>query len=113
MPEGEAAFRALFKTYRYNAKTRGIAFLLSREQFRALTQQNCHYCGSEPLSVMRGVTYNRDYVYNGVDRIDSALGYVPENCVPCCKFCNLAKAGGSYEDFVAYLNRVAAFWRRR
>lgn len=60
-----------------------------------------------------GATYNGDYVYNGVDRLDNAVGYLPGNCVPCCKFCNLAKAGGSYEEFVAYLDRVVEFRRRR
>lgn len=113
LPEGEAAFRALFKQYRLNAKNRGINFELSRGQFRTLTRQNCHYCGSEPLAVLTGATYNGAYTYNGVDRIDNTLGYVLDNCVPCCKFCNLAKAGATYDEFIAYLDRVAAFRRRR
>lgn len=31
------------------------------------------------------------YEYNGVDRLDNALGYTRENCVPACRPCNAAK----------------------
>lgn len=113
LTNGEAAFRALLGHYKRNARNRGIEFKLSREEFKALTQQDCYYCGSMPQSIMRGATYSGDYVYNGVDRIDNALGYIPDNCVPCCKFCNLAKAGGMHEEFTAYLDRVVAFRGKR
>lgn len=74
---------ALFKAYGYrvkhgSAKTRGLTFELSFEQFSALVNSNCFYCGRAPR--------------NGVDRVDNAKGYLPNNCVPSCHSCNVRKA---------------------
>lgn len=68
-----------YRTHYNNARTRGIENHLTIEQYDELTSQNCHYCGGK-------------YGYhNGVDRVDSALGYIPGNYVPCCWVCNSAK----------------------
>lgn len=109
LPDGEAAFNSLFYNYKRNARKRSIAFELSKSQFKSLTQQRCHYCGSLPIASHDQTGCIGEYLYNGIDRIDNQQGYLVENCVPCCKFCNLAKAGGSYEEFVAYLDRVVAY----
>lgn len=49
--------------------------------------------------------------YNGIDRKNNTLGYLPDNVVPCCKTCNWAKGKKSYEEFMEYLRRVVNFWR--
>lgn len=44
-----------------------------------------------------------EYVHNGVDRVDNALGYTPDNCVPCCSRCNYAKRAmprGEFENWL-------------
>lgn len=68
----------LYSKYKCSAKTRNLSFLLSKIQFKRLTSQNCHYCGLEPLQVSshRYKNYARGYyLYNGIDRKDSNMGY--------------------------------------
>jgi hypothetical protein len=48
----------------------------------------CFYCG-----------ISRRYVVLGIDRMNSQLGYVRENCVPCCSQCNYMKRELLPEEF--------------
>jgi hypothetical protein len=109
LASGEAALRSLYAQYGRNARQRQIEFALTLDQFRRLTEKSCFYCGSEPSATHSGATYNGAYVYNGVDRLDNGKGYILANCVPCCRFCNLAKGGNTLDEFLAYLDRVARF----
>lgn len=84
------------KFYRYKTKARlkKQKFDLSHEQFRALTEMSCHYCGEfEVLGI-------------GLDRLDSCLGYEETNVVPCCSRCNYIKGGISYEEFKSFISKV-------
>jgi hypothetical protein len=36
---------------------------------------------------------------NGIDRVVPDKGYVYDNCVPCCKYCNRAKSDLTTEQF--------------
>lgn len=112
-PLGESAKWACFTWYRGNAKRRKIAFALSLEQFLSITGAPCAYCGI--LWSTRFPHYNRAngvpkyhgaYQRNGIDRINSTVGYIPTNCVPCCKTCNFAKAEMSVDEFKAWIIRV-------
>jgi hypothetical protein len=45
----EPAFNNIYNnSYRKRALKAGIEFALTKEQFRKLTQQDCHYCGTPP-----------------------------------------------------------------
>jgi hypothetical protein len=102
LPEGEAAFNVLFGIYSRNAMGRGYTFELSKDIFRTLTKGLCHYCDSVPSrSFHNSGLCKSQYIYNGIDRIDNSVGYVPSNCVSCCKMCNSMKSNYSYEEFVA------------
>jgi hypothetical protein len=46
------------------------------------------------------------YIYNGVDRVDSSKGYVKENVVPCCKWCNIAKGNKSAAEFKEHIFKM-------
>ena len=66
---------------KHDAKRRSIKFSLTKEQYSALIEQNkCAYCPAKlsPTST-------------GLDRLDSSLGYVEGNVVPCCRNCNVLK----------------------
>lgn len=41
--------------------------------------------------------------YNGLDRVDSNLGYVAGNVVPCCRWCNQAKSSRPVGEFLTWL----------
>ena len=89
LPNNESAFNSVFRSYKIGSKHRCLEFSISKEDFGKLTQQNCFYCGAEP-STTRTVA-NSTYIYNGIDRVDNSIGYVLNNCVPCCSKCNRIK----------------------
>ena len=106
---GMAAKNAILRGYKYGAKNRGKTWSLTEDQFFALTQQDCHFCGIEPsgdVKRWKGNRYKGTYVYNGIDRLDNDIGYTPENCVPCCKWCNKAKNVRSSKEFLEHVTRV-------
>jgi 5-methylcytosine-specific restriction endonuclease McrA len=107
---GEAAFNKTLRSYRQNAQARGHAWELTKDDFRRLASVDCHYCGAPPGVVAKGSARGGDYVYNGLDRVDNALGYTPENVVTCCKICNHAKVDMSRDEFLAWIARLAKYY---
>lgn len=49
------------------------------------------------------------FVYNGIDRVNNAKGYVTGNVVSCCKNCNLMKKNMSADAFIAHVRRIASY----
>lgn len=80
------------------ARHRGWVNELSLEDFKRLESQSCRYCG--------GKSPGKDTV--GVDRLDSSLGYVKGNCVPCCVKCNRMKLDSSEADFKDHILKIAS-----
>lgn len=78
--------------YKASAKKRGYEFALTKEGFSIIFFGSCVYCGRTPA--------------RGVDRFDNTIGYTPENCEPCCRWCNTAKSDHTFEHFVAMCHRV-------
>lgn len=101
---GEAAFNALLIGYQTHAIQRGIQFNLTRDAFAALTRQPCYYCGAEPAQTKRARGGN--YIYTGVDRVDSSGDYTPDNVVACCKRCNTAKSDMPQAEFLDLVRRI-------
>lgn len=103
-----ASFNDLYYKYKESAKHRNLEFSISKEEFENITQQKCHYCGINPLQIRvdRHKKLNGDYIHNGVDRIDSSMGYIQDNVVACCKICNYAKRNMSKEDFMVWVKRI-------
>src|SRR5208282_2728809 len=89
-----------------SAKRRNLSWDISREQFNELTQQPCHYCDRQPLNRTKADNGNGDFLYNGLDRKDSRIGYTVDNVVPCCKVCQRAKMDMPYNDFMVYLKQL-------
>ena len=70
---------------------------LTLEIFIQLVNKPCTYCG-----------HYVDTEAIGLDRIDSAKGYLLHNIVPCCELCNGAKGSLSVEDFELHILKIAA-----
>lgn len=86
--------------YKNNAKRRGIEFNLTPDEFKFLISQPCHYCGGNSknkFAKSKG---------NGVDRKNSSIGYIIDNCVPCCSTCNFIKNKMPYNDFILYIRQL-------
>lgn len=107
---GYSSFVNLYNSYRSNAKRRGLDFDLTKDEFHAVTQRPCSYCGQEPKQEHRLTkSAHGFYTYSGIDRIDNATGYVAENSVPCCGQCNKAKGTMSETEFLAWVSKVSKF----
>lgn len=114
LPFGEASFRDLLSSYKRSAIDRGFSFDLSPFEFRALTQSSCSYCGEEPSrkhissrwAGRKTSTYGF-YTCNGVDRLNSSVGYAASNCVACCSSCNRMKGTLSVELFIERCTKIA------
>jgi hypothetical protein len=100
-PVGEAAMNYVYKNYKGSAKLRDLVFEISKEDFSLLTKMDCHYCDMKPSTLMNDSRLNGAYVYNGLDRKDSSLGYIKQNVVTCCESCNRLKSDlVSYSEFL-------------
>jgi hypothetical protein len=89
------------------AKKWNREFTLSFDQFKQLILSPCEYCGIQWSNVYKDQNYPGGFRYNSIDRVDSSRGYTPDNVVPCCNMCNLAKRNWSRTRFLAWVKRVA------
>lgn len=105
--DGIAARNFVYSRYRRRAKKDlRLDFGLTMEQFIETTQKPCYYCGALPNNIMKRENYNGEYVYNGLDRVDSNKGYMFDNVVPCCRTCNVAKGALPLDEFIKWSQRV-------
>lgn len=106
LPKGEAAFNAIFSKYKISAKDRERTFELTKEEFKEIINQNCHYCNAEPVEGYTPAVFSSGYLHNGIDRIDNTVGYIKENCVPCCKRCNYIKWNMTQTEFLDHIRKI-------
>lgn len=103
----DAGYKKVYRSYITRAKTYKIDFSLTDDEFYSLTQNKCYYCGIEPSRISKAWSkYSPDFIYNGVDRIDSNIGYTVENCVTCCTKCNYAKSTMSLDEFKSWIIKL-------
>ena len=109
---------AIYKVQYSHLKRRHSKFsgeIFSFEEFVKKSESPCHYCGlewSKEIQDRRNETIKdglfSDVVVkcNGIDRIDSEVGYTSKNTVPCCKYCNTAKNTMTQQEFKRWIVRV-------
>jgi hypothetical protein len=68
---------------------------LSFEDYCTLISLDCIYCGIE-----------LELSGKGLDRLDSNKGYIVENCVPCCRMCNVIKNEYSLDKLIDHLPKM-------
>lgn len=123
-----ATFRARAAQFKSNARNRDIEWKLSLEETCELIKKDCHYCGHPPKSTFdyvksRSAKDRKRLIeknvleivikFNGLDRVDSDLGYTKENSVPCCVDCNFAKNDKTVQEFMAWLRRISEFQEKK
>lgn len=119
-PKGQAGARRLFCGYKQDATKRALDFNISFEQFVDLTSRNCFYCGASPskISICRSGYTERGsahsvYTYNGIDRLNSDLGYLKDNLVSCCRDCNIAKSTKTVDEFLEWAKRLVDYQKTK
>ena len=85
-----------YRDYERKAENYGREFSLSRDQVHSLMHSACYLCAKCPTA----------YHKNGIDRFDSSIGYVIENCRPCCGECNYMKNNYVYQEFMLKLSTI-------
>lgn len=88
--------KRMFTLYQRDAERRNICFEISFDEFFKFWDKPCNYCGGDKKGI-------------GLDRVDNERGYIYDNLVSCCKFCNYAKKDSTTEVFLEYLERVTNF----
>lgn len=121
---GEVSYRLLINNYKAGASNRNLDWNLTDEEALSIFSKDCSYCGLPPQKYNRYLkknntlffkktkqaTIDRAWInYTGIDRVDSSLGYSSDNCVPCCKTCNVAKMNMPKEEWDNYLQRLTSF----
>jgi hypothetical protein len=84
--------RGRINSIRSNAKSRTISLEISENEIKELIYKKCFYCG--------------DKFAKGIDRIDSKVPYIKENCVPCCYICNRMKNKYSLDIFLEKIKKI-------
>jgi hypothetical protein len=125
-PPGIRSWVRLYDRCRNNANQRNITFSINFDQFINMATQDCKYCGSAPKrysayvkangidlcdgnSVIQA-TIDRSWIFaNGIDRVNSDIGYRLDNCVPCCSICNAAKTDMTLVEFELWLDNMVKF----
>ena len=106
LPIGVAARNAVLSGYKQKAEKAERAWELTDEQFDSIAQSKCHYCGLPPANRHHNKRSNGDFVYNGLDRKDSEIGYTFMNVVPCCWTCNWMKRNLTEMVFMRHIERI-------
>lgn len=79
-------------SYYKRAESKKLPFELSTEEFIELRDSKCEYCGQIKAK--------------GIDRINSSLGYIKSNCLPCCTKCNMMKYTYSKKEFISHVGKI-------
>ena len=87
-----------YGVYTRSARDKNLEFKLSLADFTLLTEQLCYYCGTI-----------QERGFNGIDRQNSEVGYVTDNCVSCCQMCNYMKASLSVDAFLGRVEHILTY----
>jgi hypothetical protein len=88
----------IWRSTQRNAYSRGLLFTLSESEYENLIIRPCYYCGFYSLTR-----------FNGIDRIDNNKGYILENCISCCKMCNMIKYSQHPNEFLDKINIICDY----
>jgi hypothetical protein len=118
-PDDQVGLSYLRGALRFRAKRSGVACTLSDAQIDKLSTGRCFYCNVEPkqvLRIRRMRNRKNHYVpiapYNGIDRVNPRVGYLPENSVSCCWDCNQMKGRYGVIEFIDRASKIIAGLRR-
>lgn len=100
----------VFHSCRSSAASRGLKFQLSLSQVKLICSLPCYYCGAKAsnraIPPKHGHPTRTPLSYNGIDQVVPCRGYRLGNVLPCCSFCNRAKANLPLRKFLGWLNRL-------
>jgi hypothetical protein len=87
-----------YQVYKNSAITKQLMFEITQKHFELLVKMPCNYCG---IIQKKG--------FNGIDRLNSSVGYVNNNCVSCCSMCNYMKGCLNKDIFIQRVEHIVAY----
>ena len=87
-----------YSNYKRSANDKNLEFGLSSDVFDEIVKAPCYYCGT-----------TQDKGFNGIDRQNSEVGYVTDNCVSCCQMCNYMKGSLSVDAFIGRVEHILTY----
>lgn len=83
---GKGKVLNILRSYKTSDLKKNLEFFIDEEDIEKALGSSCVYCG---------------FPATGLDRVDNNKGHTKENCVPCCKECNITKNNYfSYEEML-------------
>jgi hypothetical protein len=79
-----------YSKYKCSATFKKFDFLITKEYFDTKIKEQCYLCGKLP-----SLTHK-----NGLDRLDSLIGYIESNLQTCCGNCNYMKNNYKLDTFL-------------
>lgn len=79
-----------------NCKRNNVEFALSKEEAFSFFEAECTYCKHYDAANC-----------NGIDRLDARQGYLLNNCVTCCRVCNLLKQQMDPKSFIDHCKKIS------
>ena len=86
-----------YSSSKISAISRNITFDVTKECFDKIKQECCYLCGKK----------NSETHQNGIDRVDSSIGYIESNIQSCCGTCNIMKSNYSLDSFLKKCSLIA------
>lgn len=77
--------------YRNFDKDKKLENNITKEDILEVRTKECIYCG---------------FPATGFDRVDNKLGHIKDNCVPCCKECNVARMDNFTQEEMFILGKT-------
>lgn len=90
----ENSARMRYMSAKRRCEMKGLGFTMTLEEYEGLLQLPCDYCGEKTPS-------------QGVDRLNSKLGYIQGNIAPCCRYCNMMKGSSTDTEFIEHCRKIA------
>ncbi len=102
----DSDIRQFITHYKASAKVRSKVYDLTFGQFKELVTSNCYFCNEIPQNRYTKIGNLRKVRYNGIDRLNNDIGYIHNNCVPCCGLCNRMKGESSEKEFIKKITEI-------
>lgn len=107
IPAGQKIINDLYYNYKRRSISKSLVWDISKEEFTSFIFNKCFYCGTDSGNLAVNPRIKSDILkYNGIDRINSKLGYIKNNCVSCCGQCNYAKLDYSTDEFFNWISKI-------
>lgn len=92
-----------YNKYKCCAEDKKLEFLITKNYFDEKIKEQCYLCGKFPSQTHK----------NGLDRVDSSIGYIETNLQSCCGNCNYMKTNYPLNLFLDKCELISKYYLSR